>query len=185
MLSCTKTKPCAHCGQPFLPFNSMATVCGPTCAGRWVRAKRAAEKATDKARRTALERLPELKAKAQTAVNAWVKERDKDQPCISCGKPPGDGSQFHGGRDSGHYRSVGSAPHMRYVEDNINSQCVKCNQHKGGNAVDYRLGLIARIGLERVEALEADNTPRHYTHDELRAIAALYRAKLKELKAKE
>ncbi|MEF0257051.1 recombination protein NinG, partial [Pseudomonas aeruginosa] len=43
--------------------------------------------------------------------------------------------------------------------------------------------LIERIGLEAVEALEADHQPRKYTNDELKAIAAEYRAKLRELKA--
>ena len=46
--------------------------------------------------------------------------------------------------------------------------------------MDYRIGLIARIGLEAVEALEADNTLRRYTADELRAIKTMYREKLKK-----
>jgi hypothetical protein len=59
---------------------------------------------------------------------------------------------------------------------------VPCNQHKSGNAVEYRLGLIARIGLARVEALESDQTPRHYTIEDLKQIKATYKAKLKALK---
>jgi hypothetical protein len=47
--------------------------------------------------------------------------------------------------------------------------------------VDYRIGLIARIGLARVEALETNNQVGKWTADELRAIKAEYRAKLKEL----
>jgi hypothetical protein len=47
--------------------------------------------------------------------------------------------------------------------------------------VDYRLGLIARIGLERVEALEATNAPAKWHRDELRAIRDTYRAKSKQL----
>jgi hypothetical protein len=42
--------------------------------------------------------------------------------------------------------------------------------------------VVARIGEERVEALESDNTPHKWTHDELRAIRDTYRAKLKEVK---
>ena len=41
--------------------------------------------------------------------------------------------------------------------------------------------MIARIGLERVEALEHDNQVHKWEADELRAIKAKYRAKLKEL----
>jgi hypothetical protein len=48
--------------------------------------------------------------------------------------------------------------------------------------VDYRIGLVARIGLEAVEALESDNTPRKWTREELIAIRDTYKAKLKEMK---
>lgn len=184
MLSCAKTKPCAHCGQPFLPFNSMATVCSPTCAGRWVKAKRKTEAAIHRAqKKKSRETLPYLKRAAQKAFNDYIRERDKraGRTCISSGNV----LDWSGnGVDAGHYRSVGSAPHLRYNEDNCHAQSKHDNQFRSGNAVDYRLGLIKRIGIARVEALEADNTPRHYTHDELRAIAALYRAKLKALKEK-
>jgi hypothetical protein len=47
--------------------------------------------------------------------------------------------------------------------------------------VDYRLGLIGRIGLDQVEALEADNRIHKWQREELRAIAATYKAKRKEL----
>ena len=183
MLSCAKTKPCAHCGQPFLPFNSMATVCSPTCAGRWVKAKRKTEAAIHRAqKKKSRETLPYLKRQAQKEFNAYIRERDKrdGRTCISSGNV----LDWSGnGVDAGHYRSVGSAPHLRYNEDNCHAQSKHDNQFRSGNAVDYRLGLIKRIGIARVEALEADNTPRHYTHDELRAIAAEYRGKLKALKA--
>jgi hypothetical protein len=55
------------------------------------------------------------------------------------------------------------------------------NQYLSGNAVDYRIGLIQRIGLERVEALENNNEVHKWTADELREIKAMYRAKLKQL----
>ncbi|MBW6376018.1 recombination protein NinG, partial [Pseudomonas aeruginosa] len=41
-----------------------------------------------------------------------------------------------------------------------------------------------RIGLEAVEALEADHRPRKYTNDELKEIKAKYRALSRELKRK-
>lgn len=48
-------------------------------------------------------------------------------------------------------------------------------------SMQRNIGLIERIGLARVEALEADQASRKYTIDELRAIRDLYRAKLREL----
>jgi hypothetical protein len=79
---------------------------------------------------------------------------------------------------------VGSAPHLRFNEDNCHAQSKHDNQYKSGNAVDYRQGLIARIGLARVEALEADQTPCRWTIEELQAIRDTYRAKLRALKEK-
>lgn len=180
---------CKHCRKPAdgRPLHDY-------CIGPWyeanrekLRAKakkadRAAEKVQDKAKREKLKTLPELKKAAQVEFNKWVRARDHDKPCISCGAPPPDLSGFHAGRDAGHYRSVGAAAHLRYHEDNCHAQCVHCNQYGAGKAVDYRIRLIERIGAARVEALEADNEPRKWTREELRAIAATYRQKLKELK---
>lgn len=118
---------------------------------------------------------------AQIAFNAYIRARDNDQVCICCGKPlkAGDtGGEF----DCGHYRSVGSAPHLRFDERNAHGQRKQCNRWGAGRAVDYRIGLISRIGLAAVEALEADNDPRKYTIEELKAIKATYIAKLKELR---
>ncbi|MBW8464851.1 recombination protein NinG [Acidovorax sp.] len=140
------------------------------------------ERAETRRRKEAIKTLPKLKKEAEREFNAFIRARDADQPCISCGALPPDLSGLHAGRDAGHYRSVGSAAHLRYHEDNVHAQCVHCNQHGAGRAVEYRIGLIARIGEARVVALETNNTVRKWTHDELRAIRDTYRAKLKELR---
>lgn len=160
----------------------MQSVCSPACASKKVRADKKAERAQTRKRKEAIKTIPDLIKEAQHAFNVYIRERDKDKPCISCGKPPKEIIEFQGGRDAGHYRSVGSAGHLRYCEDNCHAQCVKCNQWKAGNAVDYRIGLIARIGQVRVEALEGDNTPHKWTREELIEIKEMYRRKLRELK---
>jgi hypothetical protein len=53
--------------------------------------------------------------------------------------------------------------------------------HLSGNQQQYRINLIAKIGAERVEALENNNTPHRYTREELDAIRKRYRALLREL----
>ena len=83
--------------------------------------------------------------------------------------------------DAGHYRSIGSASHLRFHENNCHAQSKHDNQYKAGNAVYYRIGLIGRIGPAAVEALDADNTPHKWTLEELIAIKAKYKAKRKEL----
>jgi hypothetical protein len=127
----------------------------------------------------AMRTKPQLVKVAQTAFNAFVRARDADKPCISCGKPP---SSESNSTDCGHFRSVGSAPHMRFVEDNAAGQCKHCNQYLAGNVLAYRKGLIERIGLARVEQIESDQTVRKYTHEGLQEIAKHYNAETRRLK---
>lgn len=118
---------------------------------------------------------------AQIAFNRFCRERDRlaGHLCISSGAV----LDWSGNNvDAGHYRSVGSAPHLRFDERNCHAQSKRDNRYLSGNAVDYRIGLIQRIGLDAVEKLEADQTPRKYSIDDLKAIKAHYVAKLKELK---
>lgn len=175
-------KQCSQCPRLFSPMNSMQSVCGPSCALKKVRAQKKAEIATTRERKAALKRIPDLIKEAQVVFNRWIRARDHDQPCISCGAPPPDLSQLHAGRDAGHYRSTGSASHLRFHEDNCHAQCVRCNQFGAGRAVDYRIALVVRIGLRRVEALESMNAAHKWTREELIQIRDHYRQKLKELK---
>lgn len=138
------------------------------------------ERAETRRRREAIKTLPELHRQAQAAFNAFIRARDVGKPCICCGLPLSAGD-VGGKYDCGHYRSVGSAPHLRYTEDNAHAQRKQCNRWGAGRAVDYRLGLIGRIGLERVEALEAINAPHKWTREELMAIRDTYRAKLRQM----
>lgn len=161
-------------------------VCGQECAEKYIlkeeRKKAKAVRQSDKERRERLKSRSDWMREAQQAFNAVRREvaRINGYPCISSGRPlDWSGNQV----DAGHYRSIGSAPHLRFDERNCHAQSKHDNQYLSGNAVDYRIGLIKRIGLEAVEALEADNQPRKFTIDELKAIKAEYRMKLKQLKA--
>lgn len=111
---------------------------------------------------------------AQAVFNRWVRLRDADLPCISCGITIAKW-------DAGHYRSVGSNPALRFEPLNNHKQCFQCNQRKSGNAIEYRIGLVARIGLEAVEWLEGPHQPKKYTIEDLKAIKKEYQAKCKQL----
>jgi len=179
-------KACRQCKRDFLPQRPMQTVCGSVCAMRKAKAdsaaRRSQERAQTKARREALKTIADRIREAQTEFNAYIRLRDQGQPCICCGRAADDSTLLTGSRwDAGHYRSTGSASHLRFNEDNCHRQLVVCNRHGAGRAVDYRLGLIARIGLERVEALEANNEPKKWTHPELIEIRARYNAKRRAL----
>ncbi|MDE9480027.1 recombination protein NinG [Xenorhabdus bovienii] len=113
---------------------------------------------------------------AQRAVNAYIRERDRDLPCVSCG------TYISSQWDAGHYRTTSAAPQLRFDERNIQRQCIVCNQHKSGNLVPYRVELIRRIGLEPVEAIESNHDRHRWTIEECKAIRDEYRQKLRELR---
>lgn len=71
---------------------------------------------------------------------------------------------------------------MRFDERNAHGQTKACNRYGAGRAVDYRVGLVVRLGREAVEALESDNAPHKWQRDELIAIKADYMARTKKLK---
>lgn len=154
-----KTKECAHCSREFVPARPLQAVCSPLCASRLVRARSAEKKAKDRAelreRKEKLKTRREWIAEAQAAVNRYVRLRDicAGRNCISCGAP----YRLAGGGafDAGHFRSVGSAPHLRFYLPQIRLQCVRCNRHLGGNVVEYRRRLVYVLGPKRVEQIEA------------------------------
>ncbi len=183
----TKPAKCKACGNEYQRLRPLQKVCGPACAmkhARELQAKKTAreEQARRKETREKLEAMrtkPQLTRLAQTAFNAFVRARDAGKPCISCGNPLSSEPNTY---DCGHYRSVGSAPHMRFVEDNAHGQCKHCNRHLAGNHVEYRKGLLARIGQRALELIEADTTTRKYTREGLIDIARHYRAEARRIK---
>lgn len=186
-----KPKKCQNteCGAKFIPQRLGQRVCSPACALATKDKHQApARKAiADRERREVRVRKEKLKSRsdhlreAQQAFNEFIRWRDRiaGHACISSGLPlDWSGNQT----DAGHYRSTGAAPHLRFNENNCHAQRKLDNRYLSGNAVDYRVGLIARIGLAAVEELEADNSVRKYTVEDLKAIKAHYRAKVRELK---
>lgn len=185
----TKNKPpkqhkCKVCGDYYVKFQSTQQVCSVKCA--MVMGKRKSEEARKKQakadRLLQRQKLQALKSRSdwlkdlQKVFNQFIRLRDKDLPCISCGR-------YHQGQwHAGHYKTVGSSPELRFCEENVHKQCSPCNNHLSGNIVNYRLGLIAKIGLERVEWLERqDHPPLKLTVDEIKALIKVYKAKVKEL----
>lgn len=170
------------CGETFIPRSSLQVVCSPMCAV-YKTAQDKAKKATKQAaEQRAAHRVAKVKAKtrgdyareAQIVFNAFIRARDKDKPCVSCGS-------FTGKKNAGHYRSVGSAPECRFMEINAHLQCEKCNSYLSGNLIPYRVELIKRIGLEQVDYLEGKHEAAHLSIDVLIGIKTEYRRKLNEI----
>lgn len=182
---------CKVCREQFVPNPPWLRHCSPDCGAVLavqLLAKQKAktqrqERATDKVKREGMKSYPQIIKDVQREFNHAVRLRDQlaGYPCISSGRP----LDWSGNAtDCGHYRSTGSAPHLRFNFDNAHAQSKHDNQYKAGNAVDYRIGLIARIGLERVEALESDNTPRKWSRDDLLAMKEDFQRLVRELKGK-
>lgn len=187
-----KQKTCKVCGDKFAPtFNTTQVVCSVKCAQAHAPANQ--EKARKalaqvgrkeiKARKEALKSRSEHMREAQTLFNEYIRLRDAGQPCISCDSLPSDHDLITGSRwDAGHYRSVGACPELRFEPFNVHRQCVKCNRNLSGNAVEYRIRLVRRIGADKVDWLEGPHQARKYTIEDLKALKAECRAKIKQLK---
>jgi len=176
---------CKSCHEKFEKRSMAHVACSPKCALSLAAAAREKKaKADYKVRKEAIKTRSDYIKAAQVAFNAYVRARDAGKLCICCDKPLAQ-EAVGGGFDCGHYRSVGSAPHLRFDERNAHGQTKQCNRYGAGRAVDYRIGLIARIGLDQVEALEAEQTGGKWSIEELMAIRATYKAKLDQLRAKQ
>ena len=113
----------------------------------------------------------------QILFNKFIRIRDKDTPCISC-----DRNMVGRKGDASHFFSVGSYPNLRYDEDNVHLACVPCNQHRGGNLIEYALRLPKRIGEERFESLkDRRNIPSYLSVPELIEKIDYYKSRIKEL----
>jgi hypothetical protein len=190
--SAPRRKRCPECRVMFAPSRSSQAVCGEVeCAiahGKSEKGQEATRKALAdidrrdiKVRKEALKSRGDYMRDAQKAFNEFIRVRDQlaGHACISSGRP----LDWAGNAvDAGHYRSVGAAPHLRFDERNCHAQSKQDNRYLSGNAIDYRIGLIKRIGLLEVESLEADQSVRKYTIEDLKAITAEYRAKTRELR---
>jgi len=173
-----------RCRNTFKAKNARHVACSPECAElivaadnarnakRIAKESRAATRQAIKAVKTRGEHMKE----AQAAFNAWIRARDEaaGYPCISCG------SHDRNSWDAGHYRATSVAPALRFHPDNVHRQCVACNQHKRGNLIEYRIGLVKRKGVECVEWLESQHEPAKYIIHELIEIKAKYRKLLRD-----
>ena len=113
----------------------------------------------------------------QKVFNQFIRLRDKDQKCISCG------AELKKKYDAGHYYSVGNYPYLRFNEDNVHAQCVHCNQHRGGNLHEYSIGLKQRIGVDRYNALVESRHNQHaYDITEIIRLIDYYKQQIKILK---
>ena len=171
-----RPKKCKICKNVFEPTKPLQQVCGWDCAIELSRIK-TVRKEVKEARLKLKSRSDWLKD-TQVVFNKYIRLRDQDDGCISCGSKSA--YAYH----AGHYRSIGSAGHLRFNEQNCHRQCSACNTHLSGNLIRYRLGLIRKIGIHAVETLESDNDTIKIGIEEIKILKAYFSAKIKTHESK-
>ncbi len=170
---------CKGCGKRYKrtpdqpPFQSWCSIdCGIVVARE--RQAKARRKET-RQRKESLKTRQEWLKETQYEFNRFIRARDHDQPCISCGKHHN--GQYH----AGHYLTTKARPELRFNEIGCHKQCQPCNTHLSGDITNYRRRLIEKIGLPLVEWLEGPHpTPVKWTIDELKALKKYYRQRANE-----
>ena len=179
-----KPKRCKVCSTVYQPHSMSQICCSPPCGIAYAQAQRVKKTKKEEAadRKATKEKRERLKTRSdhlkdlQRDFNRFIVQRDAARPCISCGR-------HHEGRyHAGHFYSVGSRPELRFDEDNVHKQCAVCNLFLHGNLLEYRRALREHIGVERLDALECARPPLKLSTEEIRELAATYRAKTRELK---
>ena len=169
-----KQKKCRYCKELFSPYNSLQPFCfKDSCIKEHNQKTR--EKKANKVKKDFKENdKSTLVQLAQTLVNKYVRLRDKGKPCISCNYV-GTDRQIH----ASHYKNVGGHQQLRFCTLNIWAGCSICNNYLSGNLVPYRVNLIDKIGLEKVEWLESNQERGHYTVEYLQRLIKVFRKKIK------
>lgn len=173
-----KTCKAPGCDNTFAPWVSTQVVCSTHCALEYTKekmAKKEAKQNLEQKRQFRLnDRAYQLK-KAQESFNRYIRVRDHNKPCISCGTTTA--GQYH----AGHYRTVKAQPAIRFHPMNCHKQCAQCNNFDSGNLVNYRIELASRIGASNLEWLEKDHPSQKLTVEEIREITAFYKEQAKLL----
>ena len=89
--------------------------------------------------------LGKLKQDAQKVFNAYIRERDRDKPCVSCGA--------YNTLQAGHYYAVGGYDGLRFNEDNVHGECARCNCWDESHLIGYGKNIEERIGKEELLSL--------------------------------
>lgn len=168
-----KPKKCRYCKEYFTPFNSLQPFCFKTeCIQEHNKVTR--EKKARKVKKEFKENDKSTLLKlTQTVVNKYIRLRDLNKPCISC-EHIGE-RQIH----AGHYRPMGNNQQLRFYTLNIFAQCSICNNYLSGNLANYRINLIKKLGLEKVELIEANQERGNYTVEYLQRLIKVFRKKTK------
>ncbi len=173
---------CANCGVMFQKDRPLQNCCTPKCAYERSRKLTQAkidkeEKAEIKEKKESLLTHSDYIQLFQKVFNQYIRLRDKNEPCISCG------CLTSNKWDAGHLYPT-TYQFLRFNEWNVNKQCsFNCNMKRSGNAAEYRPRLEAKIGSDAMQWLHAHRHDRlELSIPEIKEKIAEYKLKIKALK---
>lgn len=158
---------CQICSKQFKSMR-ITPVCSYVCALKFNEKKEVEKRVKDMKKYV---KFIDLKAKAKAVFQKWVRKRDENLGCISCGTQS---AKF----DGGHYFKAELYSGLIFNEFNVNKQCSYCNSYLAGNLIEYRKGLIYKYGELAVEGLEQlANETKHkiWSREELMEIISKYK----------
>jgi hypothetical protein len=139
--------------------------------------KRKMDRAQDRARRRALEKVSDIEEKCRRIVQKIARLRDRNMGCISCDKPAGWDGQWHGS----HYRAHGGCSSLQFHLWNINKACWICNRIFSGRRDGYQVGIVARYGQERLDWLDSQPKSQKFSREYLARFQKVMGKRLRRL----
>ena len=172
-----KPKKCKVCKESFTPDKPLQVVCSYLCGLYYSRGIISKKKKLQKAElKEKLKTKGEYLKELQAIFNKYIRLRDKDELCISCG------IKITGLSHASHFFSVGSTPGLRFDENNVHASCEKCNLHLHGNQFEYSIRLPDKIGQENFNQLiQKKGQKLLLSIPEIQELKAVYKSKIKEL----
>jgi hypothetical protein len=168
-------KRCKACRKNFTPERPMQTTCSFDCAIAHSKKPKAKKAYIFEGKKELAKKYPDkskLLKKAQTVVNKYVRLRDKNKPCISCGTA-------NAKWDAGHFKSSGGHQQLRFNTLNIHKQCMRCNQYLSGNLVPYEEELIKKIGKSKVDQFKSKKERGNYKVEYLERLVQVFNKKIR------
>lgn len=172
-----KTKICKVCNEPFYQtYSTLQVCCSVKCALIFNSEKEVKKRV--KEMKVESQKLSDLEKVARTIFQKYIRERDKNENCLSCGTEKT--QQW----DGSHLFSAEQYSGVIFDEQNVNKCCCYCNRNLYGNLLNYKEGFIRKYGENAYISLKkrAEETRTYkYTRTELIDIANKYKMKLKEI----
>jgi len=169
---------CKNCKEKYEPIRFLHKYClKEECIRAFVaESKEKQWKQTKTRMKSDLETVQDVVKAAQMIFNKYIRERDKDELCISC-------KQIPKKVNAGHFYNANNHWNVRFDEDNVHLQCERCNSFLSGNLIEYRANLLTKIGAERFNQLESRaRVTRKFTKDELKELIKKYKEMYNQLK---